>query len=64
MEGEARRGRSRRERRLERRFEAERVEEELWSKVYEMLWPLVRLRNAEEPRPAPPRSRVAGRKGA
>ena len=65
MEAIVRGGRSLSERRLDRSFEAERVQEEVWAKVYESIWPLVgRLRNVEgSQRPLFPMA-FNGRKGA
>jgi hypothetical protein len=66
MDGVVRRSRVSTERRLDRRFEAERVEEEIWAKIYDSIWPLVRRSRSVEsgPRPVLPVVFVAGRKGA
>lgn len=63
MDGRGRRCRSSGERRLERRFEPERVGEEVWVKVYELVSPRLRAGRAAV-RPRQPSLVAAGRKGA
>ena len=62
MEGE----RAERERRWQRCFESSRVEEEVWLRAFELIWPLVR--RAPQPRASPAAvvepKRLATAKGA
>jgi hypothetical protein len=46
MDGCVRRCRSPGERRLDRRFEGERVEAQIWVKVYELICPFLKARDA------------------
>jgi hypothetical protein len=63
MDGRECRRRSPGERRLGRRFEAERVEEQVWVRVYELICPFLRAARAAAERRVPSLG-AAGRKGA